>query len=241
MEIRTPLLIDVSTTFENYIGRLSPTDKKKYKSNRIVARDYRFVNIPYDPLLMREFIALWETQTVYGGMPIKWYRPMEFMDALDTLIMFKITRHDEVIGLHCFEKCDDLAYGHPPLYDKSKHPDLARFSWFSMIKYCCESDISYLDMDGGFGRNWRTLLSERHRHESTDPKLLQLKYKWSYVPRDVKDNPDRERAFFEFRCACNWKQLVEVGEFFCKGHERSARTHLIHNALGHGVPRLVLK
>ncbi len=220
MEIRTPLLIDVSTTFEEYISRLSLTDKKKFKSNKSITSGYKFDLVQYDPFLMRKFITLWETQTVYGGLPIKWYRPMEFMDALDTLIMFKVSLDDEIIGLHCFEKCDQLAYGHPPLYDKKKFPNLARFSWFSMIKHCCNSEIKYLDMDGGSGRDWRTLLLERHNHENLDPRLLHLKYKWCYVPKDVKDDPNKETPYLEFRCSCNWKQLVETGEFFCNGHNR---------------------
>lgn len=170
---------------------------------------------------MRKFINLWQTQTVYGAMPIKWYRPMEFMDSLDTLVMFKITFNERIIGIHCFEQCDDLAYGHPPLYDKSIFPNLARFSWFSMIKYLWESPTKYLDLDGESGRNWRQLLIERHTHEIKDPNLLQLRYKWAYVSKDVKDNPLKEHPFVEFRCSCNWKQLIQSGDFFCHGHSRN--------------------
>jgi len=220
MEIRTPLLIDVKTSFEEYIDRLSATDKKKYKSNKKNTAEYSFERIGYDPLLIRQFISLWETQTVYGGMPIKWNRSMEFMDLLDTLIVFTITYKNEIVGLHFIEKCNDLAYGHPPLYDKNRHPDLARFSWFSMIKWCCESSINYLDMDAGFGRDWRTLLIDRHTNVTQDQNLSNLAYKWFYVPKDVKDNPQKEVPYLEFRCSCNWKQLVTYGTFSCEGHGR---------------------
>jgi hypothetical protein len=231
MEIRTPLLIDVSTSFEEYIFRLSVTDKKKYKSNRKITSGYSFECIEYDPVLMRQFIALWETQTVYGGKSIKWYRPMEFMDCLDTLVMFKIVFNSQIIGLHCLEKCGELAYGHPPLYDKNKYPHLARFSWFSMIRFLCESSIKHLDLDAGFGRDWQTLLIERHSNVMHDAELHNLAYKWFYVPKDVKDNPEKEIQYLEFRCSCNWKQLVTYGKFSCEGHRRKIGNSEIY-ALG---------
>ena len=220
MEIRTPLLIDVSTSFEEYLDRLSATDKKKYKSNRKITAQYSFEPIDYDPLLIRQFIALWETQTVYGGMAIKWNRPMEFMDSLDTIKVFKITHINKIIGIHFIEKCNDLAYGHPPLYDKNQYPDLARFSWFSLIRWCCECSLKFLDMDAGFGRDWRTLLIDRHANAMQDQNLRNLAYKWFYVPKDVKDNPQKEKPYLEFRCSCNWKQLVTYGTFSCEGHGR---------------------
>lgn len=241
MEIRTPLLIDVSTSFEEYIDRLSTTDKKKYKSNVKITNGYSFECIEYDPVLMRQFIALWETQTVYGGMPIKWYRPMEFMDSLDTLVMFKVTFNSRIIGVHCFEECGALAYGHPPLYDKNLYPNLARFSWFSMIRFLCCSSIKYLDLDAGFGRDWKALLIERHANRAHDKALYNLAYKWFYVPKDVKDNPEKETPYLEFRCSCNWKQLVTYGKFSCEGHLRKIDNSEISASSENTPPTFILK
>jgi len=50
--------------------------------------------------------------------------------------------------------------------------------------------------------------------------LRNLAYKWFFVPKDVKDNPQKEKPYLEFRCSCNWKQLVTYGTFSCEGHGR---------------------
>lgn len=212
MDTRTPLLVDTSTTFEKYISRLSKTDKKKYKANLKQTTDCSFKQIPYSPKLMRDFVSLWETQPIYGSTLHQWNVSMEAMDAIDTLVMFSVTRNDQVVAIHFIEVCDDLGFAHPPLYDK-KNPELARFSWFHTIQWCCENNISFLDMGGGFHNSWSSLIKLR-RHED----LYRLKYKWSYVPEDVKQNPDSQKHYFLHICPCGWKQLDERDKVECKGH-----------------------
>lgn len=201
--MHTPLLVDTSTTFEEYLKRLSKPSKKNYKSTVKKTGHLKFSHIEYDSSLMLEFICLWERQIVYGKHP-SWSIPMSAMDALD-LTMFQV-EHESVVAVHAIEVRDKYAYAHPPLYDKSA-PELARYIWFNTIKWCCEHDIDCLDLGGLSGRDWPTLIRERHTIH-----LRRLKYKWSYVPKDVKDDPDGQPAFYQLRCRCGWKQLAKKND-----------------------------
>ena len=202
----TPLLVDTSTTFEEYIKRLSRTSKKKYKKNLKETQDCNFSKIEYDSDLMWEFIKLWERQTVYGRKA-RWVFSKEQMDKMDTLVMFTIER-DGIVAVHGIEKCDRFAYAHPPLYSKSS-PELARFTWFNTIRWCCENDVDCLDMGGGATCDWPTLIKTRHKETHVN---MKIRYKWSYVPKDVKDNPDLEKRVYQLRCGCGWKQLGLEGD-----------------------------
>jgi len=183
--VRTPVLVDTSTSFDEYIKRLAKTDKKKYKKNQKETKGYTYSQIDYSPELMRHFISLWEKQVVYNSFHPKWCYSMEHMDAIKTLVMFKAVR-SKTVGIHFIEKCGDYAYAHPPLYDK-KTPELARFMWFGTIKWCCENDVNYLDMDGGAHRTWPDIIKAR-KNRRDDVFLNRVVYKWAFIPKDVKDN-----------------------------------------------------
>ena len=114
--MRTPLLVDTSTSFEDYLKRLSKSSKKKYKAARC---DLSFNEVPYNQVVMEQFIKLWEKQVVFGFHP-KWSVPMSVMNKLN-LVMFDIGG----IAIHAIEKCGDYAYAHPPLYDKKNN--IARY------------------------------------------------------------------------------------------------------------------
>jgi hypothetical protein len=223
INIRTPLLVDTSTNFELYINRLSKTDQKKYKANQKECMSFSFSEIEYDPTLMHSFISLWVRQKVYGKS-IRWYRPIEAMDLIDTIRMFKIEKNNEVVAIHFVELFGDFAYAQPVLYDKARTPEVARFAWFNTIKWCTENAIKYLDLDGGSGRDWQSLVRDRHLNKENDALLQKISYKWFYVPEDVKNNPDKELPYLEFRCECGWKSLFKTGDKIrCDGHSRQSR------------------
>ena len=142
---------------------------------------------------------------MYKSFHPHWNVPPEYMDAIETLVMFKVMRGDEDVALHFIEVCNDYAYAHPPLYDK-KNPELARYSWFNIIKWCCENGIGYLDLDGGAHRSWPDLIKGR-LHPGNDTFLNRVVYKWAFIPKDVKDNPDNEPVLYQMRCGCGWKYL----------------------------------
>ena len=213
--MRTPFLVDTSTSFDEYISRLAKTDKKKYKKNLKETGDYTFHHIPYDGGLLRHFIHLWSKQIVYKSFHPNWCYPMEYMDKIKTLKMFKVMKGFEAVGLHFIEHCDDYAYAHPPLYDK-KNPELARYMWFNTIKWCCENNIDMLDLDGGSGRTWPALIKARRDFRNGGIFVHRTRYKWAYIPKDVKDNPDKEPEYYQLRCSCGWKQAGFNGDR-CKG------------------------
>ena len=205
---RTPLLVDTSTTFDAYLSRLSKTDRKKYKKNQKDSEGCVYTQIDYSPRLLRDFISLWEKQIVYGGHP-KWCFTMEYMDNINTLVMFKVERKG-VEGIHFIERCGNYAYAHPPLYDKSS-PELSRFMWFGTIRWCCENGIDYFDLGAGASRTWQQLIGAR-LHKGNDIILNRIAYKWHFVPKDVKENPIDQLPVYQLRCKCGWKQLGVIGD-----------------------------
>jgi hypothetical protein len=187
--MRTPLLVDTSTSFEDYLKRLSKSSRKKYKKALKYAVPWEAVD--YDEDIMWRFMEIWSRQTVFGR-PVSISMTREKMRSLP-LKMF-LTEN----AVHCIEIYGKYAYAHQVRYDKVKDPEIARFMWFKTIEWCC-GRVAYLDMDGGSRGKWPDLIRARKNYPN-------LRYKWSYVPQDVKDNPEGEKPFIVRSC-CGWKQL----------------------------------
>ena len=189
--MRSPLLIDTSTTFEEYKKRLSKPSKKKY--NAAMKLGLHCEAIDYDEELMWEYMRVWARQKVYGGVRPHITMTREKMAALP-LQMFK-----SEVAVHAIEVYGDYAYAHPVRYDKIENPGAARFMWFKTIEWCCDH-VNYLDMGAGIHSTWKSLVSTRKKYP-------QLEYKWAFVPKDVKDNPLNEEDYVVYMCGCGWKQL----------------------------------
>lgn len=192
--MKTPLLLYTSTDFSSYLASLSKSARYEYRKAARLGADLVYEEIPFDRQQVTEWMKLWERQTVYGKRPrwAAWATP-EIFEKNKVRVFFS------GIALQMLEVCGNYAYAQPVLYDKLKHPWVAKFMWFNAIAWCCANDISYLDMDGGRGKNWRQKLKAKDGP----------KYKWMYVPKQVKNNPDEAPEWMVFVCGCGWRTLGE--------------------------------
>jgi hypothetical protein len=148
-----------------------------------------YAETPFDRALVAEWMALWERQTVDGKRP-KWRQwTPEKVGQLGAKVFFS------GVALQVLEVCGDYAYAWPVLYDKVKNPWAARFMWFRLIEWCC-GKVKYLDLGGGKRKTWRELLRSRDDN-----------YKWQYVPRQVKENPEAAPEWRVHHCECGWRTL----------------------------------
>jgi hypothetical protein len=141
-------------------------------------------------------MGLWEQQTVFGKKA-SW---QQWTPAKAEAIGVRV--FSAGIAVQMAEVYDDYVYAWPVLYDKEKYPWVAKFMWFKLIEWCCENDIKYLDLDGGKGKTWRERLMTRQAGEKAG-------YKWKFVPKIVKENPNDAPQWIVFVCNCGWKSLSE--------------------------------
>ena len=199
-QYRTPLLVPVDSTFEEYKKSLSKPAKKNLKTSYKRCSDYQWILVPYDSELTLQFMQLWESQLVFGKHP-RWIFGVDHFDRLaksGALVTALVVKGETAHGMHLIEVYGDYAYSQPPMYGKSD--DIGTFMWFRMIEALCESDIKWFDLGGAFHGTWVDLLKDR-----SDPIL---KYKWRYVPQAVKDNPDSQEPWERLDCSCGAKQIV---------------------------------
>lgn len=188
MEVRTPLLVDVSTNWDTYYQSLSRKSKKTYKATMKQFTDLRYEEMKqFDSGLVEQFMSLWEEQLIHGERK-KWAFGIGYVEELvqrDIMRCFVAYRGSECVSVHFVEVYNDYVECHPPIYSKTRYPGLAKFMWFNLIKWATREKISFLDLGGGHRGTWPELIRNRHNH----PKLT---YKWIYVPENVKQNPDTQ-------------------------------------------------
>ena len=188
---KTPLLVPIPTTFDEYLKRA--TKKCRYEQKNATAIDYHEVEFDKDEVAY--WMELWEKQPIKGGFP-RWrkYTPDKFAALYEQKILhvFSCGR-----GLQMVEKYDEYIYAHPPLYEKTD--PIAKSMWFGLIEWCC-GKIEWLDLGGGAQKRWN--------------QLERLGYKWLYVPKDIELMPWKVQV-----CECGWRQLVE-GNSRCRSCRR---------------------
>jgi len=194
----TPLLIETNdNTFDDYVDSLSKTGKKNYKYAEKHNQDLAYVRVAYNKELVEYFMYLWTQQDIRGSKPQWGFGSsfIEFLHKTDSLVMFAAMKkeNEEPVSLHFVEKFGDYMFCHPPLFDKEKYNKryLAKYMWFNLIKYCIDSDVSWIDLGGGpygWRGTWRDFCMSRKKF----PKVA---YKWLYVPKHVKDNPELQKDY----------------------------------------------
>jgi hypothetical protein len=78
------------------------------------------------------------------------------------------------------------------MYDKTKHPSLAKWMWFMLIWYAIMHRMEPLDLGGG-SDDW--LYTLRHREQYPNGQ-----YKWIYVPEKAKRDPFSEPRYHIQAC-----------------------------------------
>ena len=189
------VLIDTTVkNFEDYIQSLSRPARKNYRYAQKHNADLKYSEVPYDGEEMERWMKLWEQQLIRGKR-VTWAFGRGYLeDSLreGRLLCFAADKGNERIAMHFVEKRDGYVECHPPMYDKEKyaHRYLAKFMWFSLIKWAMEEreDIKVLDFGGGGEPDWREMII--HRDKYPNPA-----YKWMYVPYKVKSNPNEQRRY----------------------------------------------
>ena len=193
----TPFLIDVSVpTFEDYIKTLATTGKKNYKYSIKHNQDLNYKLIPYNSDLVNFFMNLWEQQLIRGekrrwGFPSNYIHYLASQGIIDLFASY-VKDDNTVLSIHFVEKFNNYIYCHPPLYDKNLTNEryLAKYMWFNLIKYyISEQKVNWVDFGAGNRGTWKDLVKNRNQY------MDKMAYKWLYVPKKVKENPDGELPY----------------------------------------------
>lgn len=172
---------------EHYTASLSKKARKNFTYVQRHNADLIYEPIPFDRDLVERFMRLWEQQLI-RGKNVQWAFPIGHVENLNdqgALHCFCARKGNDIISVHFVQDHGNHIECHPPMYDKV-HADryLAKFMWFSLIRYAIENKWPMLDMGGG-PDDWQEHIKNRENYPNPQ-------YKWIYVPEDVKKNPDTQ-------------------------------------------------
>jgi hypothetical protein len=175
------VIIDTNLyTKDSYLKGLSKAARQEYH-NTLLPLEYRQVD--FDKEKVRFYMELWERQLV-RGKPIQWGYPIERVEEWDDkgeLMVFETPK-----SMHFIRRQINYWECEPPMYDKKD--SLGTFMWFQLILYGIEHKLGILNMGGGVD-SWREMIRERDKYPNP-------KYKWRFIPKWVKDNPDKQPDYF---------------------------------------------
>ena len=185
------ILIDVrGKTFDEYIKSITQKARKNYAYVRKHNKDLIYKMIPYGREEMERFMGIWEQQLIRGTRR-RWAFRIGYLDRLEELgklRCFAAYKGNETVAMHFVENHKGYVECHPPMYEKEKYSKryMAKFMWFSLIRHAIESnDMEWIDMGGGGESNWRDMIINRDKYPNPQ-------YKWMYVPKEVKDHPEKQ-------------------------------------------------
>lgn len=198
MLYKTPRLLRLTADYVAISGKRTRYERRRaYAAGENTRQSY--ARLAFDCDRLAEFMALWTRQRVFGRRP-QWHRYTPEKFEREHWSVFGCA-----LGLHPVLICDSYAYAGPPLYDKVRHPWLAKFLWFKLIDWLIDEDrVQWLDFGGGSQKTWQGLL------ETPDES-----YKWQYIPKSQRD-PAHARPWRVQLCRCGWRQLVTEAEP-CRG------------------------
>ncbi|QWD81928.1 hypothetical protein [Polynucleobacter sp. MWH-S4W17] len=175
------LIIDTKwDNFSDYINSLSNPAQKNYRAAKKRNADLDYCEIQYDEALVDKYMKIWERQLVHGE-PVTWNFKINYLRKLAKKNKLKVFSGGD-LAIHFIEKRGGYWLCHAPLYDKINNDRyLAKWMWFKLIEYAINNNMMPLDMGGG-PNNWRKYIEDREKFPSQ-------KYKWMYVPENIKNNP----------------------------------------------------
>lgn len=185
------VLIDTrEKTFEEYIASLSKRSRNEYRRVMGLNQGVEYTHVPFVRDDVERFMQLWQRQLV-RGRPIEWAFGVGHVEnlALRGELMVFEAKEDHPVAMHFIQKRDGFWECHPPCFDKSTLEGrlFGKFMWLSLIRFACEQGLGILDLGGG-PNNWHEHIRERKNYPNP-------RYKWFYVPQDVKDNPEKYQNY----------------------------------------------
>jgi len=210
----TPFLI--STKYNNmkeYIQSLSKSSKKNYIFCKKHNNNLEYCEIPIDLDLIKKFITIWSKQLIRGRRNSKLADRGILLEWRSLKCFVAKNKKKEIIVLHLVEKQENFYDCHMPMFDKTKYNKnyLAKYMWFSLINHSINTnDIDFIDIGGGYRQNWKNIVQNRKKYE------FKLGYKFMYLPKIIKENPDLEKEYKIIRCTkCGIKILTHLNENLC--------------------------
>ena len=191
----TPLIVDTSVPFDEYVASLSKSARKNYKYVQKHNADLKYTAVPFHKPDVERFMQVWGEQRIHGNERVVWAFDICHVQQLDregVLRVFQASKDGEILAMHFVEQYEGYVECHPPMYDK-RHNDryLAKYMWFSLIRYASENGWGFLDLGSGDRGTWRELVRDRKQYP-------RIGYKWAYIPQHVKDNPENEKDYLVF-------------------------------------------
>lgn len=173
-------------TFEQYVASLSRKARKNYKYAMKMNVGVTYEEVPFDKQEVGRWMTLWEHQLIRGEYKT-WAYPVEALEGKNIKCFRAV--EGEPIAFQFVELVDGYMNCHPVMYDKDRysHRYLSKFMWFRLLEWAIYH-ASIVDLGGGIDDSWREMI--KRREEFPNPL-----YKWMYVPRDVKDNPDKQTDY----------------------------------------------
>lgn len=173
-------------TQDEYIASLSKRARHEFTLISKRNADVTYQNVPFDKEKIHRFMQLWEKQLV-RGQPIQWAYPVETVQNWydkGELLVFEANSPTETLAMHFIQKQDGFWEAHSPMWDKSSKTQrhLGTYMWFHLVLWGIENNLGILNFGGGID-SWREMI--KRRKEFRNPL-----YKWRFVPKAVKDNPD---------------------------------------------------
>lgn len=168
-------------TFEEYLKSLSRKARKQWAYVKKHNQDLVYKNVDFDRDRLDVFMKIWQQQLV-RGKPIEWAYGIGYVGQLNDEKKLKV--FDAGIAMHFVFVHNNYVDCQPPMYDKIYQDRyLAKFMWFNLIKFAIEQNTGWILDLGGGSDEWQDMIKNRNRY----PNPL---YKWTYVPENVKNNPD---------------------------------------------------
>ena len=177
--------------------------------------DWEYGRFEFDREIFEKFIKIWENQEIlnarrtYGNSQTQPTTLDMFDKERDYWMYFAARQNDTVMAIHPIRfwnengdkmSIEDVESGKTfagngvqwtelwtPLYDKKIDRDIAGFMWYNLIHYAFDHHLPMLNFIGG--EKWRDLLKEKRSNN--------LAYKWRFVPRWVKRDPDGQPNYIE--------------------------------------------
>lgn len=176
------------TNFEEYLNSLSPSAQKNYryakKHNEKVSYS-RYVPNLND---IQFWMNLWSQQLIRGQKRTWAFQATELEGK--TLVFFQATENRKHIAAQFAEITDEYMNCHPVMYEKEKyaHRYLSKWMWFNLLSWAIENKIGVVDLGGGNDNSWIEMIKTREQYPNPA-------YKWMYVPKPVKENPDHQQNY----------------------------------------------
>ncbi len=216
LKVTSPLIIPIQEfkTFDEYFLSLS----KKCRNSLTLPKQKRLMDglkyrqLGWNENYIREFMDLWEKQSIHFGTPRwpdGWFDFMKDLHSRETFDMFGMEKDNQIISVHFIFKFNDYIYCNSPLYDKEEYDkiSLGRLMWYNLIRFSIEENYcNYMDLEGNNnGDTYREVILNKVPPGTPGD----FGYKWFFIPEKIKELDPQYYHYYDFQTIVEngWKGL----------------------------------